>query len=380
MLSRFSVCSVARALKMTGGGEPQKQKEPPGPATVTAPLQTAAAQPQQVVTVVKMMESDTKEVDLSDAPATVRPQALRLVLEKAAGVADALTADNTADVLRAMEWLTYKAPRLTWRRMGSKIASLCRVTEGRPLPPPQPVSTTTTTPTSAVLPPSVAIFVDELLATMQKCPLTTQLLVDSSPAMRTMLPPSLFPWAPRPRFLGQEYDSMGEDLACAGLAGQQQRTVHPAYKTKLCHHFERWGSCTYGDECAFAHGISDIRPYQPTPYPRSTPIPIITIDSNNKIVPCTQPHPQQQQQQQENAPTRTSTISDDEPPPQPPLAPAPAPAPTIDISKRAVGLGRPGERGQGEGADERLPEGLGGLSRSVLVMCLGEGFAQECFG
>ena len=76
---------------------------------------------------------------------------------------------------------------------------------------------------------------------------------------------------------------MGEDLACAGLAGQQQRTVHPAYKTKLCHHFERWvglrqegggvcggyyggymcavrvvcvcvcvcvqGSCTYGDEC-----------------------------------------------------------------------------------------------------------------------------------
>ena len=52
MLSRFSVCSVARALKIGGGGEPQK--EPPGPATVTAPLQTAAAQPQQVVTVVKV--------------------------------------------------------------------------------------------------------------------------------------------------------------------------------------------------------------------------------------------------------------------------------------------------------------------------------------
>ena len=124
---------------------------------------------------------------------------------------------------------------------------------------------------------------------------------------------------------------------------------------------------------------------QPTPYLRSAPIPIITIDSNNKIVPRTQPQPQQQQQEKENAPTRTSTISDDDPPPQPLPAPspAPAPAPTIDISKRAVGLGRPGERGEGGGADEGyLPEGLGlgGLSRSVVVMCLGEGFAQECFG
>lgn len=32
------------------------------------------------------------------------------------------------------------------------------------------------------------------------------------------------------------------------------------YKTALCRHYQAFGSCSYGDQCAFAHGIHNLRP------------------------------------------------------------------------------------------------------------------------
>lgn len=32
------------------------------------------------------------------------------------------------------------------------------------------------------------------------------------------------------------------------------------FKTALCRHYQAFGSCSYGDQCGFAHGIHEIRP------------------------------------------------------------------------------------------------------------------------
>uniref|UniRef100_A0A1I7XUC9 C3H1-type domain-containing protein n=1 Tax=Heterorhabditis bacteriophora TaxID=37862 RepID=A0A1I7XUC9_HETBA len=44
----------------------------------------------------------------------------------------------------------------------------------------------------------------------------------------------------------------------------RQKRKEDAYKTALCESYRRTSTCTYGDECRFAHGVSELRlPTQP---------------------------------------------------------------------------------------------------------------------
>uniref|UniRef100_A0A915PYS6 C3H1-type domain-containing protein n=1 Tax=Setaria digitata TaxID=48799 RepID=A0A915PYS6_9BILA len=48
---------------------------------------------------------------------------------------------------------------------------------------------------------------------------------------------------------------------------QRERRRTSAYKTSLCNAFRDTGHCSYGSECRFAHGVSELRP-APGPHPK----------------------------------------------------------------------------------------------------------------
>ena len=44
-----------------------------------------------------------------------------------------------------------------------------------------------------------------------------------------------------------------------GMSDAQRNLIKKKYKTKLCRHWLRLGTCNLGDKCNFAHGLYELR-------------------------------------------------------------------------------------------------------------------------
>ncbi|KAM3331316.1 hypothetical protein ACQJBY_027370 [Aegilops geniculata] len=103
----------------------------------------------------------------------------------------------------------------------------------------------------AVLPKSISVRSNDYLKMNQ-----------AAPAAAT--PPPAYNRKPSSR----AYAGLGAD---GGKKGEEQKTKQDAageldvynqgmFKTELCNKWEETGACPYGDQCQFAHGVSELRP------------------------------------------------------------------------------------------------------------------------
>ncbi|KAM3350179.1 hypothetical protein ACQJBY_022770 [Aegilops geniculata] len=102
----------------------------------------------------------------------------------------------------------------------------------------------------AVLPKSISVRSNDYLKMNQAAPAA------ATPAAYNRKPSS------------RAYAGLGAD---GGKKGEEQKTKQDAageldvynqgmFKTELCNKWEETGACPYGDQCQFAHGVSELRP------------------------------------------------------------------------------------------------------------------------